>query len=116
MLNASARVKRAVNLSLAAASAIGIAAIVDMITGYPFAGQLGFDIPYLIGAILVLGMGYDVWSDWEQPRFRGPSNRRSGRFAFDRARRSAKRPHPAAGLASPPKRMPREAVRTELVS
>ena len=45
------------------AGLVAVLAILDMAMGIPFAGQMVMDIMFLIGAALVIYMGYDAYQD-----------------------------------------------------
>jgi len=45
------------------AGIVGLAIIVDLITGYPFSRKLLFDATMFIGVIVTLYMAYDTWKD-----------------------------------------------------
>lgn len=49
--------------SMGVAGLVALLAILDMAMGIPFAGQMVMDIMFLVGASLVLYMGYDAYQD-----------------------------------------------------
>ena len=49
--------------SMAVAGLVAVAAILDMIIGFPFAGLLKMDITFLVGAAMVIYMGWDSYQD-----------------------------------------------------
>jgi hypothetical protein len=49
--------------SMGVAGLVAVAAIVDMIFGFPFAGLLTMDITFLVGAAMVIYMGWDSYRD-----------------------------------------------------
>lgn len=49
--------------SMVAAGLVALAALVDIVSGYPFAGRLVFDIIFLIAAGLVIYLGWDAYQD-----------------------------------------------------
>lgn len=56
--------RKAIVVSMAAAGAVAVAAVVDLLLSYPFqpfAGMVWLDIAYLISSALVIYMGYDAW-------------------------------------------------------
>ncbi len=66
MVDLSTSRRKLVFASIVSGVVVGVAAIADMFLGYPyhpFAGRFGFSIPFLIGAMLVLVMGYETWQE-----------------------------------------------------
>jgi len=55
--------KKVVVGSMAVAGLVAVAAIVDMFTNRPFAGLLTMDITFLLGAAMVIYMGWDSYRD-----------------------------------------------------
>ena len=49
--------------SMAVAALVAVAALADIITGAPFAGQVMFDVMFLISAGIVGYMGWDTWRE-----------------------------------------------------
>lgn len=49
--------------SLGAAILVAVLSIVDIATGFPFAGRMMLDVMFLIGAGLVGYMGWDAYRD-----------------------------------------------------
>ncbi|MEX0716394.1 MAG: hypothetical protein WD066_07405 [Planctomycetaceae bacterium] len=49
--------------SMVAAGLVAVAALVDMVAGFPFAGSMVFDIIFLIAAGLVIYLGWDAYQD-----------------------------------------------------
>ena len=55
--------KKVVVGSMAVAGLVAIAAVVDMIVGMPFSGRITMDIMFVIGAGLVIYMGWDSYDE-----------------------------------------------------
>ncbi len=55
--------KKVVVGSMAVAGLVAIAAVVDMIVGMPFSGRITMDIMFVIGAGLVIYMGWDSYQE-----------------------------------------------------
>lgn len=55
--------RRMVIFGFVTSAIVGLATLVDMATGYPFAGQIGFDLTYLLCSLLLGYMSYDTWHD-----------------------------------------------------
>ena len=55
--------KKVVVGSMAVAGLVAIAAVVDMIVGMPFSGRITMDIMFVIGAGLVIYMGWDSYHE-----------------------------------------------------
>jgi hypothetical protein len=51
--------------SVVVAGVVAVAAIADMIVGLPFSQNILMDVMFLIGAGLVIYMGYDTFKDLE---------------------------------------------------
>lgn len=49
--------------SMAVAGLVALAAIVDLIVGFPFSGLIVMDVLFLLGAAAVLYMGWDSYQD-----------------------------------------------------
>ncbi|MDA0588411.1 MAG: hypothetical protein O2820_08515 [Planctomycetota bacterium] len=49
--------------SMAVAVLVAVAALADIVTGAPFAGQVMFDVMFLISAGIVGYMGWDTWRE-----------------------------------------------------
>ncbi|MEX0703242.1 MAG: hypothetical protein WD069_14205 [Planctomycetales bacterium] len=49
--------------SMVAAALVAVAAIVDLVAGFPFARSIVFDAVFLIAAGLVLYLGWDAYQD-----------------------------------------------------
>lgn len=49
--------------SAAVAILVVIASLSDMFTGIPFAGQMGMDVMFLIGAAFVLAMAWESYRE-----------------------------------------------------
>lgn len=49
--------------SMAVAALVALAAVADIVTGTPFAGQVTFDIMFLLSAGIVGYMGWDTWRE-----------------------------------------------------
>lgn len=49
--------------SMGVAGLVAIAAIIDLIAGFPFSGLMLMDILFLLGAGLVIYMGWDSYQD-----------------------------------------------------
>lgn len=49
--------------SMIAAAVVALAALVDLVAGFPFAGQMIMDIMFLVGAAIVLYLGWDAYKD-----------------------------------------------------
>ncbi len=49
--------------SIAVAGVVGIASILDMVTGFPFNGGMMLDIMYLLGSAILGYMCYDAYQD-----------------------------------------------------
>ncbi len=49
--------------SMAASGIVALAAILDIITKFPFTRLIMMDVMFLIGAGIVLYMGYDAYKD-----------------------------------------------------
>ena len=60
MANAS---KQMVIGSMVVAGLVAAAAIADIVLGVPFAGRMIMDIMFLIGAAIVIYMGWDAYQD-----------------------------------------------------
>lgn len=50
--------------SWVAAGIVAALALLDIFTGFPFAGRLIFDITMLIACALTIYMGYDTWREF----------------------------------------------------
>jgi len=55
--------KKIVVGSMVMSGIVAIAVVVDLILGYPFGKKYMMDIMFLLGAALVLYMGYDAYQD-----------------------------------------------------
>lgn len=60
---ASSLPKNLVMGSFAVAGLVAAAAVLDMILGFPFAGQMTFDILFLVAAAIVGYLAYDAYKD-----------------------------------------------------
>ena len=61
-MNATA--KNLILASVIVAGLVALASIMDIALGFPFAGySTTMDITFLIGALIVLYLGYDAWKD-----------------------------------------------------
>lgn len=49
--------------SIGVAGLVAVAAIIDIITGFPFAGLVIMDVTFLVGAAMVIYMGWDSYRD-----------------------------------------------------
>ena len=49
--------------SIAAAGVVGITAVVDLIIGFPYSGQMIMDILFLLSACVVCYLGYDTYKE-----------------------------------------------------
>ncbi len=49
--------------SMAAAGLVAVACVLDLAIGVPFAGQILFDVFFLLAAGIVLYMGWDAYKD-----------------------------------------------------
>ena len=49
--------------SMAVAGIVGILSIVDLVAGFPFAGQMVFDIMFLVSAALVGYMAFEAYRE-----------------------------------------------------
>ncbi|MHC4877326.1 MAG: hypothetical protein ACYTGL_12595 [Planctomycetota bacterium] len=56
-------VKKMLFGSMAVAGIVAILAIVDLVAGFPFAGQMVFDIMFLVSALLVAYMAFDTYRE-----------------------------------------------------
>ena len=56
----SKQIKNMLLGSMAASGLVAVTAVVDMVLGIPYSGELTFDIMFLISAAVVIYMGYDV--------------------------------------------------------
>ncbi|MBI1310325.1 hypothetical protein GC176_03380 [bacterium] len=56
-------VKKMLLGSMAVAGVVGILSIVDLAAGFPFAGQMVFDIMFLVSAALVGYMAFDAYRE-----------------------------------------------------
>ena len=56
-------IKRMLFGSMAVSLIVGILSIVDMVTGFPFGGQMLLDIMFLLSAGLVGYMGFDTYKE-----------------------------------------------------
>lgn len=57
------RTKKMLIGSMAVSVLVGLAALVDMVTGKPFAGQVTFDVMFLMSGGIV---GYMAWDTWRE--------------------------------------------------
>ena len=49
--------------SMIAAGLVAVAALLDIVLGIPFAQRIVMDVMFLIGATIVIYMGYDAYRD-----------------------------------------------------
>lgn len=49
--------------SMVVAGLVAVAALADIVTGAPFAGQVMFDVMFLLSAGIVGYMGWDTWRE-----------------------------------------------------
>lgn len=49
--------------SMAVSGLVLLAALADIITGQPFAGQTMFDVMFILSAAIVGYMGFDTWRE-----------------------------------------------------
>ena len=55
--------KRMLIGSFAVAGLVGIASVVDIFAGFPFAGRIMLDIMFILSAALIGYMGWDTWRE-----------------------------------------------------
>ncbi len=55
--------KKVIFGSIGAAGLVGVLAIVDVIIGFPFKGQMTMDILFLLAAAAIGYMAYDAYQD-----------------------------------------------------
>ncbi len=63
VLHMTPGVKKMLFGSMAVAGVVGILAIVDLAAGFPFAGQMVFDIMFLVSAALVGYMAFEAYRE-----------------------------------------------------
>lgn len=49
--------------SMGASLLVALAAVMDIVTKSPFGGQTVMDVMFLLGAVVVIYMGWDAWQD-----------------------------------------------------
>lgn len=57
------KVKKMLFGSMGVAGVVGILALVDIIAGFPFAGQVMLDVMFILSAALVGYMGFDTYKE-----------------------------------------------------
>jgi len=55
--------KRLVIASMVTSGLVAVAAIVDMVVGFPFSRRIVMDVLFLISAALILYMAYDTYQE-----------------------------------------------------
>jgi hypothetical protein len=55
--------QRLIIISMIAAGLVAAAALVDIVLGIPFSQKIVMDVMFLIGAAIVIYMGYDAYRD-----------------------------------------------------
>ena len=68
--------RRMVIFGFVTSAIVGVATILDMAIGWPFAGRIGFDLTFLLCSALLGYMSYDTWHDVIQ-RYDRPKQRRA---------------------------------------